>query len=212
MFLNAGLISSVSPQPGPSRELNEPIESVSINGSHSSPSKRRQRGLQHPAQFPTNNSMTIEDDVPMSISNQSSKPANEEDDDDITLQDLVAMETMDDADELDINSENSFQSQGELDEHGNVTGISRIQSNPMNSLKTLTRVHTEDNFTARHFGGTIAPQFIRSPTGGPLESYRNAMLHMKGRSSYVFFFKGLYFSIKYKTLHQIKIKKTFQKL
>ena len=98
----------------------------------------------------------------------------EEEEDDITLQDLVAMETMDDADELDMNSDNSFQNESEIYRDTNQL---RNDCSSINDTKNVPHAFAP----RRYFGvSNIGPELIHSPRS-PLQSYRNAMKHMTGK-------------------------------
>ena len=177
-----GLSPALSPQPGPSRESTNPIASIPTNTP--SPSKRKQRSPRYQVPFMHNNTDDAEDEVSFSMSNHSSREVHDDEDeeeDDITLQDLVAMETMDDADELDINSENSLRDEDELYEHAVGTGILRTEDSSVNASKAINGVNGTDGFSVRRFAGSnVGCHLITSPTN-PLESYRNAMLHMSGK-------------------------------
>ena len=124
----------------------------------------------------------------------------EDEDDDITLQDLVAMETMDDADELDINSDNSFQNESEIYRRTNVHSMLSNECSSMNSRKSLTGANIDEGFAPRrYFGGTnIESQLIHSPSS-PLQSYRNAMKHITGKTNLILF--GKCYICKYKKLN-----------
>ena len=126
-----------------------------------------------------------EDEESVSISNQSSRMGHEGDDeeeDDITLQDLVAMETMDDADELDITSENSLQSEHELYQH--LKGSHHTVKNDdslAKSIKTLATGNRNDIFTSRYFGGSNVGDPIKSQITATARVSQNPSFQNTGR-------------------------------
>ena len=126
-----------------------------------------------------------EDEESVSISNQSSRMGHEGDDeeeDDITLQDLVAMETMDDADELDITSENSLQSENELYHH--LKGSHHTVKNDdslAKSIKILATGSRNDIFTSRYFGGSNVGDPAKSQTTATTRVSQNPTFQNTGR-------------------------------
>ena len=126
-----------------------------------------------------------EDEESVSISNQSSRMGHEGDDeeeDDITLQDLVAMETMDDADELDITSENSLQSEHELYQH--LKGSNHTVKNDdslARSIKTLATGNRNDVFTSRYFGGSNIGGPVNGQTTASVRVLQNPTFQNTGR-------------------------------
>ena len=182
-ILFKGAASSVSPQPGPSRESDQSLDSTSTNHQFFG-SKRKQRSPKYQVSPSINFRETTEDTELLSLGDQSSKEVNEceeDEDDDITLQDLVAMETMDDADELDINSDNSFQ-------NDSVHNMLRNECSSMDSTKSLPEANSDEGFAPqRYFSGTnMESQFIHS-SSSPLQSYRNTMKHITGKTNLLLF-------------------------
>ena len=120
----------------------------------------------------------IEDD-PSVVLQEFEEEEDEEEEDDITLQDLVAMETMDDADELDMNSETSLQNSSESFENSR-SSQSMDRKNISSGLASSPR--RAQNFRTQHFGSQqmgLPPNIESIP---PLQSYRNAMIHISGKA------------------------------
>lgn len=157
--------SSLSPQPGPSRES---------NSIQSSPSKRKEHSPEH--QIETDKA--IGDD---STELHGFDDEEDEDEDDITLQDLVAMETMDDADELDMNSENSLQNDSDSFDHSNSSQVMARRSTTLtNAMGESPRI--SQNFSTDH----LRSQLIERKSDQAPPSYQNALVHLTGRHISIF--------------------------